>query len=225
MYAGAHLQKTEFMRIERNQEARHAGSRSLNSKSRIDMAKYPMAAFQLCTAATLGSSGSRKKNRSETFSGFWKHDWEGERNSRIRIPLSWQMYGRAKSCIPRAGNLFLKPRELKWCHQYYRSPGRKICSHLRILWSQGCTKPNRSHSKAWQSWGRIGPCSRGQQRKAGANPKPNCKARERGVTLPGLVHAAKLCNQNAKHWCGDRQTGLGGLYKYKDLQKTRKIWV
>lgn len=113
MYAGAHLQKTEFMRTERNQEARHAGSRSLNSKSRIDVVKYPVAAFQLCTAATLGSSSSRKKNRSVTFSGFWKQDWDGERNSRIRIPLSWEMYGRAKSCIPRAGNLFLKPRELK----------------------------------------------------------------------------------------------------------------
>lgn len=58
-----------------------------------------------------------------------------------------------------------------------------------------------------------------------ANPKPNCEARERGVTLLGLVHAAKLCNQNAKHWCGDRQTGLGELYKYEDLQKTRKIWA
>ena len=37
VYAGAHLQKTEFMRTKRNQKARHAGSWSLNSKSRIDM--------------------------------------------------------------------------------------------------------------------------------------------------------------------------------------------
>lgn len=99
------------------------------------------------------------------------------------------MCGRAKSCILRTGNLVLKPRETGAMSPVLTF---QILCKERLLLSLYHVIPRvgKAQQKPQQSLtkrnGRLSPCSRGLQRAVRANPKPNIKARARGIILLGV---------------------------------------